>query len=557
MSLTNQACSIAPITEEADTLLKRQILWVLFFRVILLTVLLGLTVFLHSRGDYESPLPSLGMIASFITLIYIFTIGSALLIKIIPCSKPFAYLQLSLDVLLTTTLVVFSGGSQSILLIIYFFPIVSAASLLFKRGALFIAALAALSYGSVLWVEFHGLFPSYLPANNLTHVNIALHRFAVSGLSFFLIAFLSSILAKRLQIAERELSVTIMDRDRLAMLYKQIFEDITTGIITVDSSRRITSFNTAANTITGFTSEQALGTPFATLLPTLWAQDTGSLRSMAEITRADGFKIPVGYTWTKLNMPGESGDYRVYTMQDLSRIREMEGQIRQAEKMAAIGRMAAGIAHEFRNPLAAMSGAAQLLEGELGSNHTTKSLMNIIIRESDRLEATIYEFLQFSRPAQLEKHWFPLAVMVQESITMAKNDPGWNESLQIDTEITEGLDYRGDANQLRQVCINLLTNAFHAVAQQDKGHIRIAAREEHKQDGEYIILQVCDNGHGIPEKAYSKIFDPFFTRREKGTGLGLAIVQQIIDSHHGIITVGTCELGGASFTILLPLVMKQ
>ena len=252
-------------------------------------------------------------------------------------------------------------------------------------------------------------------------------------------------------------------------------------------------------------------------------------------------------------MLGEPGDYRVYTMQDLSRIKEMEEQVKQAEKMAAVGRIAAGIAHEFRNPLAAMSGAAQVLSEELADTPATSALMHIIIRESDRLEATIYEFLQFSRPAQLEPDWFSLATMVQEAIDMACQDPGYQPDTRISNTIQTNLDYYGDANQLRQVMVNLLTNGFHAMTNSTSKHLEIEAQQEKMADGGWLLITIRDSGHGIPEKARQKIFDPFFTRRENGTGLGLAIVQQIVDSHGGRISVSDSNASGTTFTILLPL----
>lgn len=555
MPANETSCPVAPITNQADDLLRRQLPWVLFFRIILVTLLLGLTVFLHSRGAYLSHLPPLAVIAIFIVLIHIFTIGSAFVIRFITCSKPFAYLQLCLDVLLTTLLLFFSGGSQSALLIIFFFPIISGATLLLRRGAMFIAALASLCYAAVLWVEYNGLLPQYLPPDQLHSLDIALHRFAIAGLSFFIIAYLSALLAFRLRETEEELSATAMDRDRLALLYRQIFADITTGIITVDNRDKITSFNQAAAKITGFPRETALATPFSRLLPNLArGQEQSSQRAMAEISKADGASIPVGFSWTRLNMPGEVGDYRVYTMQDLSKIREMEEQVQQAEKMAAIGHMAAGIAHEFRNPLAAMSGAAQLLASELSDNHGTRSLTNIIIRESDRLEETIHEFLQFSRPASLESHWFSMTSLANDSLAMARNDPAFQDDIEIAVDIPAGLDGCGDANQLRQVLVNLLSNAFHGVSRAKNPKVSIQARES-RQEGEkgLLLITVSDNGQGISEKDLEQIFAPFFTRRDKGTGLGLAIVQQIVASHRGTITVQGNALGGTTFTVKLPL----
>ncbi len=544
-------CPIDPLHYEEDIQLRKQLLWVLFFRVVILSFLLGIILFFQYQDTAHYQVIPLHLVGMFIGGVYLFTIGSAFLVKYIPCSKPFTYIQISLDVLLTSVLVFFSGGSQSFLIIIYFFPIICGATLLMRRGALFMAAQASLLYGAILWLEFSGSMAVYFPSSNLEQFMMLLPIFSIAGLAFFLIALLSSFMAERLQLTETALSATILDRDRLAVLYKQILADITTGIITINGDKTITSFNRAAEKISGFSAQEVEGLSLAELMPEIMADGKGEIRPLAILERKDGEKIPVGYSWTRLNMPGEKDHYRVYTMQDLSKIKKMEYRVRQAEKMAAIGRMAAGIAHEFRNPLAAMSGAAQILEKELTADTTTQALMNIIIRESDRLEATIHGFLKFSRPVEPVMEWFPLKELTEEALTMASHDPAWHE-VEIDLAIPVTMECWADANQMRQVLINLITNAVHALSNTTRPCLTITAAEKTDQGQTWLVLDIADNGPGMAETISSQIFDPFFTTRESGTGLGLSIVNQIIASHEGLLTV-TSESSGTCFTISLPL----
>lgn len=544
-------CPLKPLDPQEDIHLRKQLLWVLFFRVVLLTFLLGIIVFFQSQNKSNYQIIPIHLVGLFIGGVYLFTITSALAIRYVPCSKPFTYIQISLDVLLTSVLVFFSGGSQSFLIIIYFFPIISGATLLLRRGALFMAAQSSLMYGAILWIEYSKSMAAYFPSSSIDQFMMTLPIFSISGLSFFLTAFLSSFMSERLKTTETALSKTILDRDRLAVLYKQILDDITTGIITINGQNIITSFNRAAQKISGFTAQEAIGKPLQELIPDIMTDIRGDIRPLAILERRDGEKIPVGYAWTRLNMPGEEDHYRVYTMQDLSLIKKMEYKVRQSEKMAAIGRMAAGIAHEFRNPLAAVSGAAQVLEKEISTDSTTQSLMNIILRESDKLEETIHSFLEFSRPVEPVMDWFSLKGLTKEALDLAKNDPDWHD-VDINIIIPENMDCWADANQMRQVLINLFTNAVHAMAETNKPQLTVKAHEKKADEKTWLLINISDNGPGISEAILPKIFDPFFTTRESGTGLGLSIVNQIIESHMGTLAIQSDQTG-SSFTISLPL----
>lgn len=549
-------CPRSTSLSESDILLKRQLKWLLLLRALLLSILLGISLLLQS-SEHDITIPPLHYITYFIAGIYCFTLASSFLLRIITCYKRFAYAQVLTDSFLTSCLVFFSGGSQSIFTIVYFFPIIIGSTLLLRSGSLLIASINTLGYGAILFIEYNNFDPGFsfvLWKRPLTEFTVVLHYIAFHGLTFFLVAILSSLLAERLKKTEAALYQTTANYDRLASLYKQIFDDIGTGIITVDAHDSITSFNPASESITGFKSDEVIGNDIKDVFPAFFEADGQALRPVANLTRKDGEVIPVGYSWAKLRTQDNPGNSRVYTMQDLSQIKKMEGQVRQAEKMAAIGEMAASIAHEFRNPIAAVSGAAQLLYQESMTQPSHQGLMEIITRECDRLEKTIEEFLLFSKPTVPEKKWFSLVNLAEEVKLILKQTPSWRKDCRLEIDISPNLDCWADINQIKQVLLNLVQNACNAT-EGTPGKIVISACEQKNEDdeSEHTMLTIADNGVGIPEKIVERIFEPFFTTRENGTGLGLAIVKQIIDSHKGSISIVPQQGMGTRFIISLPL----
>lgn len=536
----------------ANDHLKKQIQWLLFFRVLFLSLMLGISVLLQTKAP-SIFLPPLHYLAYFIAGLYVFTILSALMVRIIQCYSRFGYMQITLDTLLVTLLVFSTGGSQSVFTVVYFFPIVMGAFMLFRRGSLLFAALSTLLFGSQLVVEYGGYASRFVQTypSHLSSFQMLLHYFAIYSLTFFLVAILSSMLSTRLQRTEAELFQTASDYDRLSFLYKQIFDDINTGIITVDADSRVTSFNRAAELITGYRPFEILGRNLSQVFSGLKIPPhDDERRQMTDLPRKDGKTIPVGYSCAKLNAPEDTENGYVFTLQDLSRIKKMEAQVQQAEKMATIGEMAAGIAHELRNPLAAISGAVQLLERETRDDSINTRLFDIIMRESDRLDATIRDFLVFSKPVNPEKEWFSVLALARETVETLGQNPDWNSVLRLGLEIPPDLNGWGDPQLIRQVLLNLVANSANACRTVENGRILLRAGE---QSENAIVMEVIDNGIGIPEDLRERIFEPFFTTRETGTGLGLAIVRQIVHSHGGTISVRDSHSRGTLFSVSLPL----
>ena len=538
-----------------QNLLRRQVKWLLLFRVTLFSFILGITSLLNT-GDPGEYAPTFSAIFLFIVGIFLFSIASAILANRIRRYTLLAYVQILTDSILTSVIVYYSGGSQSIFTFFYFFPVISGSLLLFKPGGFFFATFSTLSHGLILSSEYafiasHVPFP--MSHNPATSPVLLLQNLSVYGMAFYLVSILSSSLAERLRHTEEALSRTSHDYNRLSRLYKQIFDDISSGIITVDTSGTITSFNRSAEEITGYTAADLLGRNLYSLYPDVQLPAPSSQRQTLNITRKDSREIPVGYAWARLNMPGTDADARVYTLQDLSRIKKMEEQVRQSEKMAAIGEIAAGIAHEFRNPLAAISGAAQILAEEVSPSPTNKSLANIITRECSRLEENIRDFLLFSKPSIPEKVWCSLRAKIKESWEVILRGSTAGPDLHLETDIPDNLDCWADPRHLSQIFINLIHNACIAM-EMEGGTVLISAEEVAlRPDQASIEVRVEDTGCGIPQHLTEDIFNPFFTTRESGTGLGLAIVRQLVEGQGGTIRFDRPGERGTVFTFTLPL----
>jgi two-component system sensor histidine kinase PilS (NtrC family) len=541
--------------DAAAELFKKQLHWMLFVRVVFLTLLLGINFMLQS-AEKHIIVPSFYYVVAFIAGVYIYTICSALVLKFIRRYSTFAYAQILIDVLLISILIYYSGGSQSIFTILYFFPIIAGSYILFRRGGLTPAAASTIAYGIILALEYNGYHPVffedfwYRPVKDLRSV---LNLFSIHGLTFFIAAILSALLSEKLRRTEKALITTTLKYDQLAVLYKKIFEDIPSGIITVINQKNIISINPAAENITGFNADEIIGQDITKTFPGL-NLDTGmNFRSEVEITRKDKNIIPIGYSFAKLNMPGTEDKYDVITLQDLSETKQMEKQILQAEKMATIGEMSAGIAHELRNPLAAISGAAELLDASGDINPRNQGLMNIITRECIRLQSTISDFLSFSKPMEPEKEFIPLLPLVQEMIQVLQHTLDWPQKCSSVVDIPEKMACWADPQQIHKVLLNLLHNSCIALRNME-GEIHISAREIEDDTGaEKTVITIADTGRGIPALIINKIYEPFFTTRENGTGLGLSIVKQIVKAHQGSITITSMKNQGTTTEVCLPL----
>ncbi|MEE4241416.1 MAG: ATP-binding protein [Desulfopila sp.] len=560
-----------PPNKNVTQILRQQLLWMLLLRVILYTLLLGITYILSELEFSIIILPN-SVLTLLLLMVYTISIASALiLLRLEDNLQKFGFFQSILDTLFAAVLIYYTGISSSIFSSVYFFSIITGGLILPHRGGLIAASTATLSYAALLILEYKGLIPGYLLSFDFRPVQKIpelINLFAAKGLTFFLAAVLSAMFGMRLRSTEEILSDTIYSFDRLSHLYKTIFDNIATGIITTNDDSIISSANTAARDITGYSLNDLIGSNISELFPNLDTESRAT-RQSTDFVKKDGTKIRIGYSITSLHMPAKSSDparmsstfekdSKLVTLQDISEIEKLENQIRQGEKMAAIGMMSAGIAHDFRNPLTAISGSAQILAKEFSSadsatNSENLLLTNIILRESNRLIITIADFLKFARPDVAERQWFSLRKCIEEVLQVCQAAPDWPSTSTIELDLAPHVDIWADERQFFTLLNHLIHNSI-AFCREKQETIRITAKEEKGSDNSAkVVITVEDNGPGVPEDVGEKIFEPFYTSRADGTGLGLAIVQQIVVEHKGTIALARSPLGGAQFTITVPL----
>jgi two-component system sensor histidine kinase PilS (NtrC family) len=548
-------------TISVDHILRNQLLWMLLLRVVLYTLLLTVNYIFRDRRFEVIVLPD-NLLILLLIIIFLVTIFSAFFLLVYQGSlRRYGFIQNLLDTFFVSILVFFSGSSESIFTTAYFFPIVAGGLILPRKGGLIAAAAATLQYGAILALEIYDFHPEYLRGIVPIVVippTVILNHFAVHGLMFFLAAILSALFGLRLQTTEKALKDSQKDYDTLAVLYKQIFDNISTGIITIDQNLNIISANNAAGKITGLDPLTLGGQKLSAILPGI-DLCSENLRLTTDFTKKDGSNVRIGYAHMNIENSADTqpAPHKIITLRDISEIEKLERQVRQTEKLAAIGMMSASIAHDFRNPLTAISGSAQVLLNEFSvdgsKNYTNFQLTNIILRESNRLIETIGDFLKFSRPEHATCSWFSLRNCLEEVLQVGKASPAWPETARIEFDFDRSLDIWADRKQMFTVFNHLIQNGL-AFCPIGKERIVIQAREvKSGANQEAIEISIRDNGPGIDPSKMDLLFEPFFTTRSDGTGLGLAIVRQTITEHRGTISVTNDPAGGAVFAMILPL----
>ena len=549
-----------------DQLLRNQLLWMLLLRIILYTLLLAVSYFFSNTQIDIIVLPA-NLFILLLLLVYLVTIVSAFrLLSYDGSMRRFGFIQTLIDTCFAAILVFFSGSSSSIFSSVFFFPIIAGGLILPRKGGLLAAAAATLLFGIILFLERYGLYPAYLMEylqHSTASPTVILNNFSVHGLTFFLAAILSALFSKRLLKTENALSDSLKNFDRLAILYKQIFDNISTGIVTIDGQGMITSANAAVQKIIGGNIQplSLVGKNLADVFPHI-ELTTENHRMTTDFEKDDGATLRIGYAHmviqgTEKDQENAEPPHKIITLRDISEIEKLEQQVRQTEKLAAIGMMSASIAHDFRNPLTAISGCAQVLAKEFAAEGTKSyanfELTNIIQREANRLITTIADFLRFSRPEHCHCNWFSLRSCLDEVLQVLRADPAWPSSAQILLNFKGTIDIWADEKQIFTVFNHLIQNglAFCPVGQES---IVISAQEvKTAADQEALEISIEDNGPGLTESKREQIFEPFFTTRADGTGLGLAIVRQTLEEHRGLIRVENGAAGGAVFTLQLPL----
>jgi len=471
--------------------------------------------------------------------------------------RRFAWLQIGVDVALVTGIIAASGGPRSVFTFLYVLTVLEGCFLAARQGGLAAAGLAGFLYVTVVlgrhvlaWLGMAG--PAEATALQILTV------FLNAGV-LMAIALLAGSLAERYYLAQRSLETQRRDFSDLQAFRDLIFQSVGSGLIAVNPEGRITAFNRAAESITGVAEREALGQPWEALFgrevdlaevrKSVASPSTQSPRYEIRVRRHDGQEVPVGISFWSLRSGGGEAVGLIGVCQDLSSIKRMEQHVRQADRLATIGRLSANIAHEIRNPLASLSGAIEALVRELPQDPTRDRLVEIVLRESERLNRIIRDFLEYARPAPMAMHDVNLADLLEEVVLLIEHR-ALPVPLKVVREYGESLPARVDSQQLRQAIWNLCINAVQAMP--DGGELRVGARFLPGEASRRLQLWVGDTGYGIADADLPHIFEPFFSTKAEGSGIGLALVYRVAQDHGGHVEVRSAPSAGATFTLTLP-----
>jgi two-component system sensor histidine kinase PilS (NtrC family) len=546
-------------------------------RVIIITLLLSIILFIQFKKGVGLFITPNNLIYYFIGLTYVITLIYVPFLNKVKDVQKFAFVQHIVDVFLITLLIYLTGGIESFFVIAYIFSIISGSIILYKRGAYFVASIGSIAYGAFLDLEYYGLIhPMYnsLSSGYDYSSSYVLYRISVYVVAFFVVAFLSSHLAEELRRKRTELIQKQDDYEKLEAFNRDIVQSLDSGLLTIDSRGKITSFNKTAQKILGLKPEGVEQAPIQRLFPDIdealfsmtESSPTTNSYQRYETTFADkaGKTRFLGFSISPLRDNNDQVTGKTFIFQDITRFKEMEEQIKRSDRMATIGEFAAGIAHEIRNPLTSLSGSIQVLKEEVKVKGANRHLMDIILRESERLNNLITDFLLFAQPLRMNKEKLDIGEVIDETLQLFENSPGHNSTIKINKEFEREIFLLGDPHQLRQLFWNLFINA--AQIMPNGGELRVKLETgptdgtsnplKGAKKGEKIPLvkvSVSDTGDGIKPEEKEKIFEPFFTTKEGGTGLGLAIVHRIVENHEGFISVNSQRNKGTTFTVFLPM----
>ena len=462
-----------------------------------------------------------------------------------------ARLQILLDVLLVTWLVWNSGHVNSPYAALYIVIISVASLFLGPRGALITSIGSAATFNAcVLYAMARSGASSETLGNTIQTVGL-------SDISFLVVGLLAAKLAHSQTRSDVELAAATRSLADLRALHERIVESIRSGVVTTDLEGRIYTFNAAAEEITGYKPSEVHGLDASMFFGDMSRQIVDSMKAaadgklsprfQADCLTPNGLALRLGFTIAPLFAePGDTSGM-VITFQDLTNVRALEETSRRQDRMAAVGRMAASIAHEIRNPLAAMRGSIQMLRAEMDSDTEQAQLMEIILRESDRLNKIVADYLSYARPRPAELKTVDIRSVIAETFKLLRNSDEILGGHQLEEDLPERpVIVSGDPEQLKQVCWNIARNALKAMP--DGGTFRVSLEDA---GDNRVRITFSDTGCGMSPEQVERLFEPF-TSTTGGTGLGLSIVYQIIRDHNGTINVRSRVSGGTTITIELP-----
>ncbi len=539
------------------TTLEHQLKRLMLFRVVMITTLLLVAIYVESVSE---TLLAVNPLYFLIAATYALTLAYVVGLRVLPRLEVLIYVQVILDLLVITGLVYLTGGAGTRLGFMLLYPIsVLSGSVMLTRGrGLILAAMATVLYATMIWGVRSGRLAqpllSDIPDLPVRHLYYSVF---VTGVACGTVSLIGSYLAENLRSVGQKLEEAAEQVADLRELNLVVVNSIHSGLLTTDLAGRILHVNEFGQSILGRSDGDVRGQLVREVFESVLLEPS-SLRARAAhrgLARLDlVYRHPDGATRdlgvSVSPLATAEPDHRGYLLifQDLTDIRRLERDGRLREKLAAVGEMAAHLAHEIRNPLGSISGSAQVLMSEANMSAEQERLLGIITRESKRLSDTLNQFLYQARPV-LNRSPVDLGRLIAEAITLLRNGPEVGPDHAVDFEADEGPHVcMADPDQILQVFWNLTRNALEAMPSGGRLSVRLATHAEE------VVLSFRDQGRGMGREEQRRVFEPFQSGSPMGTGIGLAIVYRIVREHSGDITVRSTPARGTEVEVRLPLV---
>ncbi len=508
--------------------LKEKLSWFIFLRIGVISSLLAFFIFFKLKSYNQSLSDPLISVYFLLALTYLVNFFFVIAQEKIKNLEIYVGAQIVYDIIFTTALLWFLQAPDSIYNILYAMAIIFA-SLLFQRtGALLAACFCTICFSLLVM--------SYPFIESQARLLVLFLNNSI----FYIVALASGTVADQLRIT----GIKLKEKESFT---ETILDNISSGLLTIDMQNRIVYYNKAAVDITGKSRKEVLGQKLKNTFPEFheFGKENHDERTRPEIVfEKEGQTLYLGAVASTLKDHQGNTTGRIIIFQDLTKLKKMEEDMRISDKLAAVGKLAAGIAHEIRNPLASMSGSIQVLQRTLPLQKDDQKLMNIILRETERLNSLITEFLTFVRPSAIQKKKVNINKIMDEITQAVKINPKFQKNITLSLEGEDTETYL-DPEKFKQIFWNLLINSCEAMP--EGGDIIISWSKKKNK----TIIRVSDTGEGITADIREKIFDPFFTTKEGGTGLGLATVYKIVEAHGGQIRVESEKGKGTTFILEL------
>lgn len=537
------------------TQLARQLRWFIGIRLVAITSVVLPYLLLQIRSEALFPqhgfLYLLAAGTYFANLVYI---GFLRLLRHRETLQ--VYIQFAGDLVLISCLIYFFGGIASPFSVLYLIIIIVASTILRRQVGVIVGLVAWSLYAALALALQYELIPpsSIAPSQSVSFwsltYNLVTHLFA-----FYAVSILSSHLAQNVAVAERRLAAKREDLARLQVIYRDVVASIPSGLITTDLEGLSSSANPAAEEILAIRAPELIGHPVFELglfsveewnQSRLLADGGGQWRDEVE-REFEGRNQYIGFAVTAI--PGQDGNPSGYSVifQDLTESRQLRQELQLKDRMAAVGELGAGIAHELGNPLAAITGSVQMLSQSLSADSPQHKLLDIILKEGERLDRTIKSFLRFARPKERSSVPFDVAELLSENVELLRNSAEVSELHRIELRLhPPSATLIADLDQVSQIFWNLTRNGLRAMP--DGGVLSVRG----ELVGDIYRLQVGDTGRGMSEAERANLFHPFQSFFDGGMGIGMAIVYRIVEEHHGRVLVESVPKRGTTITVELP-----